>query len=543
MIVVVDTPFPYNHYQTHSNTQNAPTFEMRNKLCFTTTPAFCYIAAPITAMLAIFVIVSNIRTFLATIRDKPWGHRLGHYVQALCLWDASLLTGVLMLKALFCLRATYRPMHLWSPMESLLALSLSPLVDVCVTGSTWVMVAITADRYKAVSQPLRERTRNAKSVKWVSVVIVVFSMAINLPRSIYEYHMSDCVNWRFAHVEETEDNRQAVRFYIIVGRIIPDLLFRSPVPILISIFLTFKIVKHCGNRLRRKEHSNLLSNVSNNSRVHSISSKVENLKSPWLLVMLNGKFLVCSVMYIGSTVVLWLDNHPIADLPSSLVQMLKEFGTLLLVVHSSTNWIFFYKEHANLKRQPSVPDYTIFDANEKHRLTSIWTKIDISKLGTNLLLTVFKNNPLLIKSICPQVDDATFDRDELLRQPRIIMVGARIGQFVEQMMKTLNDENMTKEDFAQIRMELRSIGIVHFVERVKITNQDWFLTKRFLVDLMMERCEKGDLREHTEVAKKFASFIIHEIKNGYMCEAVRMEHYINCPFDRDQQATGRVSPI
>uniref|UniRef100_A0A914V5E0 Uncharacterized protein n=1 Tax=Plectus sambesii TaxID=2011161 RepID=A0A914V5E0_9BILA len=123
------------------------------------------------------------------------------------------------------------------------------------------------------------------------------------------------------------------------------------------------------------------------------------------------------------------------------------------------------------------------------------------------------------------------------------MVGARIGQFVEQMMKTLNDKNMTKEDFVQIRMELRSIGIVHFIERVKMTNQDWFLTKRFLVDLMMERCEKGDSREHTDVANKFASFIIHEMKNGYMCEAARMEHYSKCPFDRDQQASGRVSPI
>ena len=77
------------------------------------------------------------------------------------------------------------------------------------------------------------------------------------------------------------------------------------------------------------------------------------------------------------------------------------------------------------------------------------------------------------------------------------MVGARIGQFVEKMMKTLNDENMTKEDFTQIRTELRNISIVHFVERVRMNSQDWFLTKRFLVNLMMERCEKGDLREHS----------------------------------------------
>uniref|UniRef100_A0A914WE27 G-protein coupled receptors family 1 profile domain-containing protein n=1 Tax=Plectus sambesii TaxID=2011161 RepID=A0A914WE27_9BILA len=405
----MDTLFPYNDYQTHNDTQNAATFGIRNKLCFITTPTVCFFAAPITALLAIFGIVSNIRTFLLTIRDKPWGHRLGHYVQALCLWDASLLTGILALKALFCLRARYKPMELWSPMEVLLALSLSALVDVCVTGSTWVMVAITADRYMAVSQPLRERTRNAKSVKWISVVIVIFSIAINLPRSILEYHMFDCVNWRVAHIKENEDNRQAVRFYIIIGRIIPDLLFRSPVPILISIFLTFKIVKHRGKRLRRKDHRNLLPNVSNNSGVHSISSKADNLKSPWLLLMLNGKFLVCSVMYIGSTVVLWLDNHPIADLPSSLGHTLKEFGTFLIVVHSSTNWIFFRKEHSSVENQQSVPDYVIFDAKEKRRLTSIWANIDVSELGTKLLLTLLENNPSLIKSICPHIDDGIFE--------------------------------------------------------------------------------------------------------------------------------------
>uniref|UniRef100_A0A914XRN5 Uncharacterized protein n=1 Tax=Plectus sambesii TaxID=2011161 RepID=A0A914XRN5_9BILA len=123
------------------------------------------------------------------------------------------------------------------------------------------------------------------------------------------------------------------------------------------------------------------------------------------------------------------------------------------------------------------------------------------------------------------------------------MVGARIGQFIEQMMKVLNNENMTKEDFAQIRTELRNIGLVHFVERVKMNSQDWFLTKRFLVDLMIARAEKVDSREHTDVANKFASFIIHEMKNGYVCEAARTVHQSSCPLDRDQTASGRVSPV
>lgn len=110
-------------------------------------------------------------------------------------------------------------------------------------------------RYMAVSQPLRERTRNENSVKWFSTAIVILALTINLPRNLLEYHMSDCLHTRTVDDSQPEFDHDAVRFYTLVGRIIPDLLFRSPTPILLSIFLTIKIVKHCGDRLSRKEHS------------------------------------------------------------------------------------------------------------------------------------------------------------------------------------------------------------------------------------------------------------------------------------------------
>lgn len=75
------------------------------------------------------------------------------------------------------------------------------------------------------------------------------------------------------------------------------------------------------------------------------------------------------------------------------------------------------------------------------------------------------------------------------------MVGLRIGQFIERMMTTLNNDKMTRDDFVQIRAELRSIGIVHFMERVKLTSRDWFLTKRFLVEMMLEQSEKAGSNE------------------------------------------------
>ena len=81
-----------------------------------------------------------------------------------------------------------------------------------------------------------------------------------------------------------------------------------------------------------------------------------------------------------------------------------------------------------------------------------------------------------------------------MAHPRVTAVGSRIGQFIEWIMKTLNAEKMKKDDFMEIRTKLRSIGIIHFVQRVKLTSQDWILTKKFLVDLMLEQSEMGDSR-------------------------------------------------
>lgn len=56
-----------------------------------------------------------------------------------------------------------------------------------------------------------------------------------------------------------------------------------------------------------------------------------------------------------------------------------------------------------------MPDYEIFNKEEKQRLTTIWAKINVTELGTELLLMLIENNPSHIKQICPYIEEPHFE--------------------------------------------------------------------------------------------------------------------------------------
>ncbi|TMS36112.1 hypothetical protein L596_003362 [Steinernema carpocapsae] len=202
-----------------------------------------------------------------------------------------------------------------------------------------------------------------------------------------------------------------------------------------------------------------------------------------------------------------------------------------------------------------IPDYQIFNSHEKKRLTSMWSRIDVPSMGTELLLTLIEHNPLLIKSLIPYVQDfSDITREQLLVHERFRFVGSRIGHFIDTIMTTMKKPNMARDDFVQIRAELRNVGMIHFMEKVKMNSQDWFLIKRYLVRQMMNQCEcvvsstksqcaNAGAKLHNEqllVANKFSSFLIHELKNGFVCETVRNSHQnIN---ERDNSSSCTLAP-
>uniref|UniRef100_A0A0N4ZHI5 G_PROTEIN_RECEP_F1_2 domain-containing protein n=1 Tax=Parastrongyloides trichosuri TaxID=131310 RepID=A0A0N4ZHI5_PARTI len=527
-------------------------------------------------------ILGNLHTLISS--DQRKHRKLSRYVHALCIWDIAILAFIVFHKALNYTdnnidelsdeNISFKPsiiVHIQNNNVSkvnynknILALSFGPFSDVYVTASSWMLTAITAKRYLAVSKPFKERIRSKNNVKWICLIIGLVSLLINVPRAFYEKFHSSCINLVTGRNNIRLD-KISYLFYLIFARILLDLFFTCPFPPLFNIILTFKILHYRHNRLRRSTNNsnvdgrktstgeNLMDYMSFRKSSHGRSlSKVssttlqlfggerriksDSFKSPLFLTLLNGKFFICNVVHMVIMLLRWTSKNSVSD---EIMEILKEINIAAIILHSSTNWIMFAKFNTRSLSRNCVPDYQIFDNHEKKVLTSMWSHIDASGMGKDLLISLIIDNPLLIKSLVHDVkEDIKYSREELESISRIAFVGSRIGCFIESMMTTLKNTNMVKEDFVKIRAELRHVGMIHYIERVKINSQDWFSIKRYLVRKMMKECEcvissskntcsQSHSKTHNEqllVANKFSSFLIHELKNGFVCETVRTSH-------------------
>ncbi|KAK0396469.1 hypothetical protein QR680_001727 [Steinernema hermaphroditum] len=519
-------------------------------------------------LFALCGLIGNLHTLLLTTRAKR--HRLNRYAQALCIWDIAVLLTIISYKLIVTFWT--KPFQLWSSTELLITVGFTPVNDIYITASTWLLTAITAERYLAVSRPFKERTRKKNSIKWICFLIATGAIAVNLPRSLVELYMSDCVQINTGRVFLSL-NPLNQWLYIGLARVFPDLLFTCPMPPIISIYLTFRILQYRHKRLTRSMDScyarktsfadHVVEWMSSKTRFagrlqpgfdNSLRrTKPDSFKSPLFLTLLNGKFIICNIMQI---VTVFFRLTPAEMISDEALEICKEIGLMLIVLHSSTNWIIFFKyQSRSMLSRDCIPDYQIFNSHEKKRLTSMWSRIDVPTMGTELLLTLIEHNPLLIKSLIPYITDPNdIAREQLVVHERFRFVGSRIGHFINTIMTTMKKPNMTREDFVQIRAELRNVGMIHFMEKVKMNSQDWFLIKRYLVRQMMNHCEcvvnsskaqcsNAGTKLHNEqllVANKFSSFLIHELKNGFVCETVRNSHQnIN---ERDNSSSCTLAP-
>ncbi|CEF60298.1 G protein-coupled receptor, rhodopsin-like family and Globin, structural domain and GPCR, rhodopsin-like, 7TM domain-containing protein [Strongyloides ratti] len=451
-----------------------------------------------------------------------------------------------------------------NPIKNILSILFEPIKDVYVTASSWMLTVITAKRYLAVAKPFKERIRSKNNPIWICLLISLISIIVNVPRAIFENLNSSCLNLITGR-SSIKLNDYTYVLYIIFARILIDLIFTCPFPPLLNILLTFKILHYRHNYLRRSinntnfdshkitTNENLMDYMpfrkSSNFRSLSKTStttlqlfgnerrlKNDSFKSQLFLTLLNGKFFICNAIHLITIFLRWTKNDIISD---ETLELLKEINIAAIILHSSTNWIMFAKFNTRSLNTKCIPDYQIFDNHEKKILTTMWSHIDASGMGKDLLITLIIDNPLLIRSLIHDTKDKKFySREELEQMPKIQFVGSRIGCFIESMMTTLKNVNMSKNDFVKIRAELRHVGMIHYIERVKINSQDWFSIKRYLVRKMMKECEcvvstskntcsQSHSKIHNEqllVANKFSSFLIHELKNGFVCETVRTSH-------------------
>jgi hypothetical protein len=141
--------------------------------------------------------------------------------------------------------------------------------------------------------------------------------------------------------------------YIICIRTFLDCLFTYFVPPIISIYLSLRIWHY--RRLSEKRNSS----VDKTSGKHVFYTFDERLflgsiksdqktsinrasfGSFFFLALLNVKFLICNCLQMLLVSLRWFSDYLAID--NRTLELCKEMGLVVLVVHSSTNWIMFRK--------------------------------------------------------------------------------------------------------------------------------------------------------------------------------------------------------
>uniref|UniRef100_A0A915EAK9 G-protein coupled receptors family 1 profile domain-containing protein n=1 Tax=Ditylenchus dipsaci TaxID=166011 RepID=A0A915EAK9_9BILA len=215
-----------------------------------------------------------------------------------------------------------------------------PFASFCVTGTIWQVLAITVERYNAVSKPLEQRTRNAQfSLKTICGSIAVGAFLLNMVVVPFERSLTDCYEFtqngfqiRKMIVQQDLVNNQ---FYAILAHLIPDIIFRAPTPIIMIAILTVRTLQICS---RRTVGSQTIQQASRNI--------------PLMLTLLNVKFIMCNTLYMFNTILMEVMGYggktssqqtelEMEQYISSLY--LTDFSNMLLALHSATNWLIFYR--------------------------------------------------------------------------------------------------------------------------------------------------------------------------------------------------------
>lgn len=116
--------------------------------------------------------------------------------------------------------------------------------------------------------------------------------------------------------------------------LIPDIIFRTPTPIIIIAILTVRIIQLVS---RREVGTQIIQTRRN---------------VPYMLTLLNIKFILCNTLYLFNTILMEVLGYG-GKTSSQQTELemeqyirslyLTDFSNMLLAIHSATNWLIFVK--------------------------------------------------------------------------------------------------------------------------------------------------------------------------------------------------------
>uniref|UniRef100_A0A1I7SMA1 G_PROTEIN_RECEP_F1_2 domain-containing protein n=2 Tax=Bursaphelenchus xylophilus TaxID=6326 RepID=A0A1I7SMA1_BURXY len=214
------------------------------------------------------------------------------------------------------------------------------LANTTHTGSVWIVLTLTVDRFLALCKPLTHPTIGKRSrVKKLMVFVSILAMLFSVPRIFEVTTVMSCL--------QKEDNcaPQVVRtdlpkdrLYWTIYHIILGTAFVTLGPCLLLFGLTLRISIALRRATRRRKS---LCQVMNEGTCRQEFSNKDH-RANVMLVLVIAKFLVSDIL---PTVVDVLEhlvgNH--AFMSSSTATVFVDFSNFLLVLNCSTNfWVFFF---------------------------------------------------------------------------------------------------------------------------------------------------------------------------------------------------------
>ncbi|KAF8386948.1 hypothetical protein PRIPAC_76090 [Pristionchus pacificus] len=481
---------------------------------------------------------------LSQIRNsRLFSRRLSIHMGMLCLWDTVMLMSCLLT---YCFPSLiYHITPFYGPIAYILFV-FQPVASACVSAGIWQVLIITLERYLAVTRPLEQRTLKAQfGLRAICLVIVLSVIFLNVIPVPFDRALVPCFEltdteevvtfWTLLKPYDDDPTRQKIGTLL---HVIPDILFRAPLPIVIIAILTVKTIQVCNNRTP----------FANMAMNHPAATGVRST-IPLRLSLLSFKFILCNSLYMFNSVlieVLGIGHSDTAEHGEvdDTVDMywnsfyLSDASNMLLVLHSATNWIVFYhwprckarKIRKHSSKHSTVSAYTAYTSYAREMNPNIAQTIlkrfmpAKERIGAEIITTLCLEIPRISELVTgmPHFTPVMISTDV---ENKINSWGARLSRFIEINLKWFADYSSS---YDVLRRQCRKAGQSHFEAKLHLSPDEWKIVRRTCVRVLIRNTTKIAITKEREMeAEKVEEFltrafnsILSETRSGLLCAAV-----------------------
>uniref|UniRef100_A0A0K0E8I0 G_PROTEIN_RECEP_F1_2 domain-containing protein n=1 Tax=Strongyloides stercoralis TaxID=6248 RepID=A0A0K0E8I0_STRER len=491
-----------------------------------------------TSILTIFGLIGNIFLFHQIRSKNYFSSRLSGHLIMLCIWDIALL---LCCELTYGLSSLYYGMTPFYGITAYILYFFTPTASFCITGSIWQVLVVTTERYIAVSRPLERRTQKFYfPLKLLCFIIILGSVVLNFTTAPFEKSLKECYEFTsqgFAfNTQIVPSDIERNRLYAILVHLIPDIFFRAPLPIIAIAVLTIKTLHLCKKRQVGQQ----------------IINKKTKKNVPFMLTILNIKFVCCNTFYMFNTILMEVlgfgsktgsssndDQVDINQYTTSLY--LTDLSNFLLALHGATNWLIFYNWPTfknSFKKQSKEGKFT-------HTICS--TSLKESLIDKNILNEIIQewNDKGIYVSI-KFVQKFINEKPKLLNNynnieyENIKEVGENVHKIINQFLEILSSNETSLEDLAKYCKNIGSTyyKINYYLNADILKTMRNYLSEILLLTPVINLSESQIITTNVKKKNKLVNnspqstfllekychklfnFAIREMKSGAICAAV-----------------------